>query len=311
MGKSAPSEFSKWMRNNLLASWKGLITQDIDVVIFDDSLSSFILIEEKNSSKATVRVAQAICFKMLDEFLNLQNKCKYCGSYLIYYLSDNEIYINPKLKQKERKWSYTLDLDGNNLQIDKNALINLICSNFTGLCKIHKKDWFSFIISNHIEGLYDCKSSRKSGTHEERSQWRGSKILNLCNHNRMKNINWIFINYCTGYFILIEERCESNGDYKPNPAESKLIDKINDIFYTANNINQSLPDDKKVKNPKSEVPYEYLGYFLLEFDGEGPESSNNIYLNHKPISKDKLKEFLNLNSINAKTIGINYRCKWW
>ena len=108
--KSSPSNFSLWMRNNLLASWEGLITQDIDVIVFGDFFDSFILIEEKNRPWATVGVAQAVCFKMLDEFLSKQNKCKYCGSYLIYYLNDNEIYINPKLKQVikygRKYWKY-------------------------------------------------------------------------------------------------------------------------------------------------------------------------------------------------------------
>lgn len=300
--RSAPSEFSMWMRDNLLASWEGLVTQDIDVMMFDNSLSSFILIEEKNSPRASVTIPQAVCFKMLDEFLKLQKKCRYYGSYLIYYLNDTNIFINP----------YELDRD-KNTPINKEELEKLICGNFEVLEQNYGRDWFSPIINNHIDSLWDCRDNPPSyKTRKERSKWRGSKIVNICDHNRTKPIDWIFINYCTGCFILIEEKRNSNGNYKPNPNESQLINKVNEIFEDASNKNQSLSDNQKVKNPKSNIPYKYLGYFLLEFGGNGPEDSENIYLNHKKIEKNELKAFLNLNNEQQlEAIKENYAEQWW
>lgn len=303
------------MRTNLLSAWRGLITQDIDLIAFDNNLNSFILIEEKNKPYAPISISQAICFKMLDELLNLQIQCHYCGSYLIYYIkestNDEKIWINPPLV-RGREFSYKMGNTDNISSLDKKGLTNLIynSSGFSHLEHTYRNNWYQDVVNAFVNKLWDCgEIPPYEGTKKERSMYRNSYIYEPSEN--MKNINWIFINYCTGYFILIEEKQDSDGNYMPNSDESQMMDKIHKIFIDANNTNLSLSDNEKVKNPRSKKPYEYLGYFLLEFEGKGPEDSDNIYLNHQKITKEDLITFLNLNSQSSKQIAKNYMHKWW
>jgi len=294
--------FSEWMRDNLLSSWQGLITQDIDYIIFSNDFKSFVILEEKNSEWAKVGPAQAVIFKFLDEFLSLQSSVQFYGCFLVYALHEGNIYINPKIIRQKNDW--IADLKGSP-SISLNKLKNLFCNKQDQLKKDYYAEWWNPIIEN--SKLYDCKDEPSEyKTTPERTRYRGTNLCNICSN--MKKVHWIFVNYCTGYFILLEERTFSDGNYKPNPHERVLIQTINDIFEESNRLNLSMP---KVKNPKSEKPYQYLGYFLIEFDKNIPDDSQNIWLNHKQIRLDDLKVFLNLDSDKALEIVERYKKTWW
>lgn len=99
----------------------------------------------------------------------------------------------------------------------------------------------------------------------------------------IENIHWIFVNYCTGYFIFIEE-LTNNEEIKEE--RKKFIDTIDEIFRA---------NQKSIaKNPKSGAIYQYLGYYQLKFSRTNPDNSLEIYLNSKKISKEELIDVLNL-----------------
>lgn len=306
--------FSEWMRNNLLNSWEGLITQDIDYIVFDSKLNSFLLLEEKNNFHAPINIGQAIIFKFLDEFLNLQKICTYNGSFLVYVTetkSNSAIYINPPIKKDDNMRRYIADINNNNnvKNINLENFLEYLCDNQNNLKQSFYRNWWNYIINTQINNLYDCKGEPpKFHTRGERSHYRGFKLQNLCKN--IKNINWIFVNYCTGYFILIEEKTNSNGQYTPSEEECQLIDIINKIFEESDRKNKNLPNNNKIKNPRSNAIYEYLGYFLIEFDNSTPDNSKSIWLNHEPIDKKDLITFLNLNT-DSLSIANSYRNQWW
>lgn len=303
--------FSLWMRNNLLNSWQGLITQDIDYIVFDNDLSSFCILEEKNSMKAPVNIAQAIIFKFLDEYLSLQHLVNFEGCYLVFITQNHEnIYLNPQLVRRNNSWSYIMNqlphvLNFNNFRY-------LVCNNQNQL-RTYYQNWWNPIIRALINKLYDCSGEPPNiPTRSQRTPYRGTYLGNMCKN--MKKIDWIFVNYCTGYFILLEEKTHSNGRYRPQHHESQLINLINSIFYESDNINCQLQlqgSPNVVRNPRSNVPYRYLGYYLIEFDNTTPGNSNNIWLNHQLISLNNLISFLNLDSQNAVNIANQYKNMWW
>jgi len=286
---SGPSAFSGWMRINLLNAYSGLITQDIDWFFYNKYLNTFLFIEEKHSVNARIGPAQAVIFKMINDLFSFNKN--FLGNYLIHFLSNGnnkEILINNK---KTTNIGY------------------LLCSNTKKILEYKDDSWFEKVVNDSLHFLWDCKGAPKNKTEPERSRYRRSYLNNYCKnpHVIQKNIHWIFVNYCSGYFILIEEKTNSNGEYKPNSKECEIISKIHELFLEADLKNQ---ESKNVKNPKSNALYRYGGYYLLELSNSSPDDSENIWINHKPISKSDLITLLNLKS-DSCSIMESYNMEWW
>ncbi|MFP3256992.1 MAG: hypothetical protein RXO36_04270 [Candidatus Nanopusillus acidilobi] len=247
--------FSYWMRTNLKDAYSGLITQDIDFVFISKQKDHFFFIEEKNSPRARVGVAQQIIFKLFNDYL-LNNPPLFLGTHILHI-------------------SYP----------DKNLLKERINKIKSG--QVEKPSYE--IGEDTLRRLWDCKGNPQiKKTEAERSQYRGSIIKeNLHIFKRdflfIENIHWIFVNYCTGYFIFIEE-LTNNEEIKEE--RKKFIDTIDEIFRA---------NQKSIaKNPKSGAIYQYLGYYRLKFSRTNPDNSLEIYLNSKKISKEELIDVLNL-----------------
>ena len=80
------------------------------------------------------------------------------------------------------------------------------------------------------------------------------------------NLDYIWENYKTGQWMLIEEkRCMADLSYSQGKQIKKLVDSIKD------------------KN--------FKGFYLIQFENLSPEDGK-IYLNHKEITKLELIKFL-------------------
>lgn len=261
--------FSYWIRKNLKDAYSGLIAQDIDLVLILKERKKFYFLEEKRSKDARIGPAQKVIFKMFDDFLQgILYGYKFSGTHLLYVYE--KITVQDILKKVESR---------------------------------EKTDWTAEI-KNELSKLWDCTGKPPTKkTQQEKTGMRNSFLWNLINENYsdilIEKIDWIFVNYCTGYFILIEEftRCKPFSEKKRD-----FINIIDSIFTDADRINGG-----KAKNPKSNAPYKYLGYYKLMFSETGPDNSEYISLNDKQIDKNQLIDLLNLenDSINK------YRNKWW
>jgi len=245
--------FSYWMRSNLKDAYSGLITQDIDFVIFKNE--KFFFIEEKNSLNARLGPAQRIIFKMFDDFLKRGEKINnytFLGT-IILYITNND-----------NKWE----------TIQKNISEKL-------------KNYSKFDIDNEtLKKMWDCKSPISTiKTERERSSYRGSLLQKFFFEQKIdfQKIDWIFVNYCSGNFVFLDEINKN----KNSGNKEEFRKKINEIFTAANNISTAT-------NPKSGAKYRYLGYYVIEFSNTNPDNSEHILLNEKEIKKLDLINLLNL-----------------
>ena len=243
------------MRTNLKDAYSGLITQNIDFAFISEKF--FFFIEEKNSPYARVGPAQKIIFKLFDDFLLLK-KPKFLGTYIIY--ATNEMPESELKKMIEDIKSSRKPRP--NYEIERNKL----------------------------EKLWDCKGKPPlKKTERERSFYRDSVIEKILDDVKkdflfVGPIHWIFLNYCSGYFIFIEE-ITNNAEIEN--GRKNFIDTINSIFANKNN-------NSNAKNPKSQAVYKYLGFYQLKFSQTHPDNSHEIYLNNRRVSRDELITLLNL-----------------
>lgn len=105
---SRPSQFSTWMRENLKSATEGLITQDIDYVVFLRD-NRFFLIEEKTHSDAKVSPAQAVIAKMLSEIFSKVSRY-FLGYFLIYALEGKEPYVSLNSSMNVRFKDFIINL---------------------------------------------------------------------------------------------------------------------------------------------------------------------------------------------------------
>ncbi len=181
---------------------------------------------------------------------------------------------------------------------DYSQFFNLLTK---GDCRVLRYDWFTPIIREKWDILWDCRqpiSQRK--TEAERSGVRPSilneKLKDLDSQTlRIKNIHWIFVNYCSGYFLLLEEH-ESEHDVVLSDSEKQMVAYIHHLFKKADAENRL---KKMAKNLKSGSLYQYLGYHLLEYEHSALTQICNVRLNHQPIDLETLTNILNLESDNA------------
>ncbi len=265
------NSFSYWMRKNLKDAHSGLITQDFDFFIINTKDKYFLIIEEKNSEKARIGSAQKVIFKMLNDMFygNNNMEYKFRGVITLYVLNKN---LSPR------------------------SVIEMISN------KIKTYDPKEFELESYVlDRLWDCKEvSHYRGTAEERSFYRGSNIREIFRNVKLPEyilcdkVDWIFLNYCTGYFILVEEE---NKTKKTGERKEKFISIIDSIF--SGNVRNSF-------NPKSQVEYKYLGYYKIKFSGNSPYDSEEIYLNDNKIEKEEL-----INLLNLETDKIKHYKKTW
>lgn len=265
--------FSYWMRKNLKDAFSGLITQDIDFVFLIPKEKLFFFIEEKNSRHARVGPAQLILFKMFDDLFKSEiNGYKFLGTLILTIL-------------EEKKLEDLLS------EIEKG---------------LKNRNYYK--IENYIlDRLWDCKGEpRIKKTEQERSGYRGSIIKKIIEkysiHQNIyiEKIDWIFLNYCSGNFIFVEEltNCENNIP----EGKKDFIKIIDEIFTNASEINTS---KKIARNPKSNAVYKYLGYYKLVFSNTNPDNSEKIFLNSKEIDKNKLINMLNLDNSDIEKLRNN------
>jgi len=258
--------FSFWMRTKLKDAYSGLITQDIDFVFISKKKDYFFFVEEKNSLNARIGPAQKIIFKLFNDYL-LNDNPTFLGTHILYIISPNESNRILLKKIKEIKSQQILKPS---YEIEENIL----------------------------KFLWNCEGNPpRKKTETERSQYRGSYLkINLDIVRKdflfIENIHWIFVNYCKGYFIFVEELTYNK---KIGEKRKNFITTIDEIFRAnQNNV---------AKNPKSGAYYQYLGYYQLTFSQTNPDNSSEVYLNSNKISKKDLIYLLNLDDNSI----LNYR----
>lgn len=140
------------------------------------------------------------------------------------------------------------------------------------------------------------------------SGWIRRNLNDSFNGLVVQDIDWIFVNYFSGYFILVEEKTNlhKSSAYTP-PAQTVILKMINDLLELASETNQS---NGKVYNPASKKLYCFKGSFILEFiGGTDPDNSREIYLNKFKISKEELIILLNLEEDSLDLLQ-KYKSNW-
>lgn len=256
---SQPSAFSVWMRKHLKAATEGLITQDIDYIVFLER-KKFFLIEEKTRESAKVSPPQAVIAKMLSDIFGLVSK-DFLGYFLVYALEGGTPYVPV----------------GNN-KIRFNQLIDLLKKEQ----EIHYRNWFEEVIKKYFNILWDCQGEPgRKKTESERTFVRPANLRSVLESLSLEytTVDWIFVNYCTGNFILIQE--------------SQISERLREIDILLSKYNSC---GQSVANPKSKAEYKYLGLYQLEFN-----PSRNVYkLNGKSLQENELINLLNLDSEDIK-----------
>ncbi len=242
------------MRDHLKPATHGLISQDIDYVVFlnDDR---FFLAEEKTSERARVSPPQAVIAKMMSDILAKVTE-GFLGYFLIYAISEECTRV--RLRDVER---------------DFHSFIRGVRAGETFI-----SNWFEEVIEENFDRLWDCRGrSAGSKTASERSGSRPSNLGKVLDNYSLEHftVDWVLLNYCTGYFILI--------------TESGINRRLIYIDHLLRRYNES---EEKAFNPKSGATYEYLGLYSLEFH----PNDEDIRLNGRSVSEEELVYLLNLES---------------
>ncbi|MCD6374077.1 MAG: hypothetical protein J7L94_01030 [Caldisericaceae bacterium] len=122
------------------------------------------------------------------------------------------------------------------------------------------------------------------------------------------DIDWIIVNYCTGYFIIVEQKtCHQTSQLRTNPAQTVIFKMLDEMFSKATEVNLN---ERFSTNPATNCVYTYQGAFLLEFaDGTDPDTASQIFVNGQPIIRDDLICLLNLEE-NCRPLLARYRSNW-
>lgn len=242
------------MRENLKSATEGLITQDIDYVVFLKG-NRFFLVEEKTHPKAKVSPPQAVIAQMLTEIFSRVSK-DFLGYFLVYALEGEEPYVK---------------LNGNN-HVKFSKLIALL----SGGGGVSYNNWFDRLIQENFDFLWDCNGQpRAVRTQSERTNIRPTNLVHFIRDLSLEylTIDWIFVNYCKGYFVLIQES-------KIN-CTLRQIDRYLRYYNRLGN---------PVRNPKSGANYKYLGLYHINFN----PFSGKHFLNGKFLNEEELIKVLNL-----------------
>lgn len=248
-----PSNFSLWMRSNLRDAYSGLITQDIDFVL-TRSDNRYIILEEKIYKGARTGPAQAIIFQLLDSYLS--HDPFFLGCHKVTLENNDTIYVDDT-------YSTTLDcFVANPLHRYRNNI---------------NQTWFDKIILSNLSFLWDCNGApRIKKTEQEHSFDRTSKIASLFPRKNLicSSLDWIFVNYCSGYFAFL---IEGNGNIQENQLRL-----LNFLSENSSNID--------IFNPKSNAKYKYLGCYYVEHE----DDFETFYINQHKVQRIDAIKALNL-----------------
>ena len=254
-----PSPFSIWMRDNLKDAFSGLITQDIDFIIKKPD-SHFLIVEEKLISSARTGPAQAVIYKLLNDILTKDTSFQGC---------------------------HKVTCDGEKLFVNQSqtrSLNNFLNDPFHNYLNSYSQTWFEKIIFFNKKFLWDCKGKPYTKKTEiEHSYQRESKFMPLLKKYSIEytSIDWIFLNYCTGYFALFFE-----DNFEEKVYEDTTIRNIIKNFESYNK------SDKKAYNPKSNSEYHFVGAYQLHHT----ENFSHFFINDHRITVDDAIRVLNLDS---------------
>jgi len=125
----------------------------------------------------------------------------------------------------------------------------------------------------------------------------------------LQDLDWIFVNYCTGYFILVEVKTNRRrSSVYTRPPQTVILHLLDEFLRVASKVNET---KRFSVNPATKVPYRYLGTFILEFiEGTDPDNAREIRLNGKPISRDDLVSLLNLEDDHSLDLIQRYHSDW-
>jgi len=252
---NSPNEFSLWMRSNLKNSYSGLITQDIDFIILNNK-NQFLIVEEKLYQNARTGPAQAIIYKMLYEILSVDPTFK--GCFKISNVIENTGYLND----------------------EKKIIISDLIFNPDKYLNEFRNIWYEEVITQYLPWLWDCKSPEiQKKTIKENTFSRKSNLKKYLNKNKIKyeSIDWIFVNYCSGNFIILNES-----------EEKTILKRITNIFI--NHKKSEIP----VRNPKSNSKYNFLGTYNITYE----KDFSFFYINNKKVAKEDAIKVLNLDDEN-------------
>lgn len=254
-----PTSFSTWMRNHLKDAFCGLITQDIDFVLLNEN-NKYFIVEEKNIANARTGPAQAVIYKMLDEILSEDNDFLGCHKAT---LESNGIWLDMSGK-----------VSVNDFLINPNAY----------KYNAYNQTWYDKVLYFNLKYLWDGKGIPPVRKTEKEHTFNRESLLEpeLLKHNVYRaNIDWVFVNYVTGNFVLLSEsNCFNN-------------DLIQHIIFQMYSYNKS---SKIVKNPKSLCEYKFLGAYEISYSVD----MRMFYINGQPVDSNEAIEVLNLDTDEIK-----------
>ncbi|MHB2148759.1 hypothetical protein ACX8XP_06860 [Calditrichota bacterium LG25] len=140
------------------------------------------------------------------------------------------------------------------------------------------------------------------------SHWIRANLRDSFHGLIVHDIDWIMVNYCTGFFIIVEQKsCQKTSSRRTNPAQTVIFKMLNEFLQTASDLNRR---SSFSVNPATQKPYIYQGAFILEFlEGTDPDSARQILVNGRSISKQELIQLLNLES-DSEALLQRYRTNW-
>lgn len=250
-----PTLFSVWMRDNLKDAFSGLITQDIDFIILNRQ-KKFFIVEEKNIARARTGPAQAIIYKMIDEILSSDKTFLGCHKATLEW---NGIWLDQTGKVSIESF----------LENPNQFLVNQ-----------YGQKWFDSVLYFSLKYLWDGKGVPPTRKTEKEHTFSRESLLapELAKIGVKKyNIDWIFVNYVSGNFVLLSE-----SDCFNNEMVKHIITKFNEYNLSG----------RVVENPKSHCHYKFLGAYEISYSTD----MNVFNINGHKLSKNDAIRILNLDS---------------
>ncbi len=248
-----PTQFSVWMRTNLKDAFAGLITQDVDFVLTTNN--GYFVVEEKLLSTARTGPAQAVIYKMLDDILSRDKY--FLGCHKIVVDSSTRVFLNETM-------GVTLN----------SFLMNPKCC----YRNRYNQTWFEKILYFKSKALWDGKGTppvRK--TEKEHTFIRESKLSPELEKRGVKvsRIDWIFVNYVSGYFCLLFE----SDNFKTDRTILRIIDVLEKETPYAS-----------AYNPKTKVKYKFCGAYRIKYNRD----LSLFDINGRELEKKEAIKLLNL-----------------
>ena len=259
------------MRTNLKDAFSGLITQDVDFVLTISD--GYFIVEEKLLSTARTGPAQAVIYKMLDDILSHDHK--FLGCHKVVVDSSNKVFLDERI-----------GISFNSFLFDPNCCYR----------NQYNQTWFDKILYFKSKYLWDGKGippTRK--TEKEHTFIRDSKLEpELAKRGIKKSrIDWVFVNYVSGYFCLLFE----NDNYRTDPTIQRIIDVL-----------KTETPNARAYNPKTKTKYKFCGAYRIKYDKETLELyKKDKRLQEKNLLKGKnpsnVWEISRLNSNSKERVG--------